>query len=234
MIVWIIIFVIICVGIILISTYALPSAYLKFTCKVKSSKDRCVKRVYEKNGQSLVFEPEIKWRKYVKQYLLSERKNRKVAVCKVDDSVKYLEYDLIVFDAYNQPVKVLNVKDYVRDDGFTKEVELPEETSYVSLKIIRANDLCFDDKMAGKLKKGNLGKFIFVNIAVVLAETICLRICLANLLGGIFRESFVLDLRELTVTAIMALALIVVNSLTTLITVKAIERKNVKKENKNA
>jgi hypothetical protein len=73
MILWIIITVIISIAVIFVATCALPSIYLKFGCNIKSSKDRCIKRVYEPNGQSLVFEPEEKWRKYVKQYILSER-----------------------------------------------------------------------------------------------------------------------------------------------------------------
>ena len=44
-----------------ISAVVLPRAFLRLRYTVTDSNDRCIKRVYEVNGQSLVFEPEEKW-----------------------------------------------------------------------------------------------------------------------------------------------------------------------------
>lgn len=234
MFLWVLISIVIFCAVILVATFVLPSVYLKFKCKIKRSNDRCIKRVYERNGQSLVFEPEEKWRSYVNQYVLNERKGRKVAVLKVDKNLNYIEYDLVVFNLYNKVVKVVSVKDFVNGLGITKEVELPEETSYLSLRVVRVENTTFDSNIIGKLKKGNLIKFILINLFVVLVEVLLLKICVANLLGGVFRESFLFDIRNLIISGILAGALILINSFTTLITVKAIERKNTVKDKKDA
>jgi hypothetical protein len=194
--------------------------------------------VYEPNGQSLVFEPEEKWRKYVKQYILSERNGKKVAVCKVDKEINYLEYNLVVFNAFNQVVKVVDVKDFVNGAGITKEVELPEETSYLSLNVAMVEDKPLNNNIVGKLKKGNVAKFVLINVAIVIAEAVCFRICLANLLGGVYRESYVFNINSLIVFGILVVGLILVNSLTTVISVvaavRSAGRKKIGKGNKNA
>ena len=234
MILWIIILVILVVAIIFVATYALPSIFLRLRCKVKQSQDRCIKRVYEVHGQSLVFEPDPKYRKYVKQYILSERSGRKVAVCKLAKNINYIEYDLIVFDAWKQVAKVIRVKDNANGTGFTKEVELPPETSYLSVNVVRIENQLFDDKMTGRLPKGNLAKFLWTNVAIVLLEVISLKICLANILGDVYRESVILDVNGLLTSGVLALALIIVNTLITVVTIKARERRFTVKEKEDA
>lgn len=234
MIVWIAILVVLVAVVILVATYALPGIYLRLRCKTEASQDRCIKRVYETNGQSLIFEPEQKWRKYMSQYILSERKERKVLVCKVDKKINYLEYDIVVFNAINEVEKVIRIKDLVNGAGITKEVELPKETSYLAVKVARVETLEFEDEITGKLKKGQLAKYIFLNVAVVLLEVFFFKICIANLLGGIFRESVILSPQGLLLSAILAVALIVVNSLVSLITVKVREHKYTTKGKNNA
>ena len=49
---------------------------------ITKSLDRGIKCVLEKSGKSMVFEPEVKWRKYVKQYILSERNDVEYLTCK--------------------------------------------------------------------------------------------------------------------------------------------------------
>lgn len=195
----------------------LPRAFLTLRYTVKKSEDRCIKRVYEHNGQSMVFEPEVKWRKYVKQYVLSERKEKKQLMLRVDENLSYIVYDVAVFNSRNEVEKVIKVKDYVDKKGYCKVVDLPEETSYVSIQVLRADNELFEDHLTAKVPAGKTFKFICVSALVVIIETVWIKICVSNILGGVFRESFVLSVDGLLVSLMIAGIAIVVNTLVSLV-----------------
>lgn len=197
----------------------LPRAFLSLRYTVKKSNDRCIKRVYEVNGQSLVFEPEVKYRKHVKQYVLSERKDKKQAMLKLDKDLSYIVYDVVVFNCRDEVEMVINVKDFVNGSGYGKVVDLPEETSYISIQVLRADNGLYKDNLTAKVPAGKVFKFLLLNALVVIMETIWIKICVSNMFGGVFRESFVLSEKSLGLTALIAGATILVNSIIALIAI---------------
>ena len=64
--------------------------------------DRGLKKVKEPNGKSILFEPSVEMRKYVRQYILSERGEKKVIVCRLDEEISYLDYDILLFDCLDR------------------------------------------------------------------------------------------------------------------------------------
>ena len=234
MIVWVLILLILVALTIFIATYALPSIYLRLSYTIDKTKDRCIKRVYEKHGQSMIFEPEEKWRKYIEQYMLAERKGKKEFMCKVDKSLDYIELDVVVFNAMNKVSSVIRVKENVNGSGFTKPIELPEDTSYLSINISRADTALFEDHLSAKISKGKKAKFILINALMVIAEVICFKICFANLLGGLFRDSMIINLEGLILSGVVAVVLIILNTMMTVISVKIREEKFTIKVNKDA
>lgn len=233
MVVWAFILVIVIVATVFIATYALPRIYLKLRYTVNKSNDRCIKRVYEKHGQSMVFEPEERWRKYINQYVLAERKGKKEMVCKVDKDLSYIEFDVVIFNANSKVTQVIKVKDYVNNTGLTKPIELPEETSYVTVNVLRADNRLFEDHLTAKIPAGRKFRFILINAATVLMEVICFKICFANLFGGVFRDSLLINVEGLISSAIFAGVLIVLNTIIVAIAVKAREKKYTVKVKKN-
>jgi len=233
MVVWAFILVIVIVATVFIATYALPRIYLKLRYTVNKSNDRCIKRVYEKHGQSMVFEPEERWRKYINQYVLAERKGKKEMVCKVDKDLSYIEFDVVIFNANSKVTQVIKAKDYVNNTGLTKPIELPEETSYVTVNVLRADNRLFEDHLTAKIPAGRKFRFILINAATVLMEVICFKICFANLFGGVFRDSLLINVEGLISSAIFAGVLIVLNTIIVAIAVKAREKKYTVKVKKN-
>ncbi len=233
MVVWAFILVIVIVATVFIATYALPRIYLKLRYTVNKSNDRCIKRVYEKHGQSMVFEPEERWRKYINQYVLAERKGKKEMVCKVDKDLSYIEFDVVIFNANSKVTQVIKAKDYVNNTGLTKPIELPEETSYVTVNVSRADNRLFEDHLTAKIPAGRKFRFILINAATVLMEVICFKICFANLFGGVFRDSLLINVEGLISSAIFAGVLIVLNTIIVAIAVKAREKKYTVKVKKN-
>ncbi len=234
MVVWIVIFILVVLISVFITAYLLPRIYLKQRYTVEKSDDRCIKRVYERNGQSLVFEPEEKWRKIVHQYVLSERGENKVLMCKVNKSLSYIEFDVVVFNAFNQVAGVIKVNDYVDGSGYTKIVELPDDTSYISINVIRADNEKFGKNITAKVPAKRKFGFIMINAVMILVEVIACRICLANIFGDEFRESIVLNLEGAITSAIIAGVLILINTIIVMISVKVREKNNTVKVEKDA
>jgi hypothetical protein len=234
MIVWVFILVALIALTIFIATYALPSIYLRLRYTVDKTNDRCIKRVYEKHGQSMVFEPEEKWRNYIEQYVLAERKGKKELMCKVDKSLDYIEFDIVVFNAMNKVSKIIRAKDGVNGSGFTKPIELPEDTSYLSINIIRADNRLFEDHLTAKVSIGKKIKFLLINALMVITEVICFKICFANLFGGLFRDSMIINLEGLIFSGLVAGVLIILNTVITVIAVKIREIKFTVKVKKDA
>lgn len=86
--------------------------------------------------------------------------------------------------------------------------------------MVRAENDLFEDKLSGKLAKGRMFKFVLVNAALIVIESIWIKICMANLFGGIFRESFVMNLKSMIITLLMAGALILINTIVAAIALK--------------
>ena len=162
-----------------VAAIVLPRIFLRLKYSVNESNDRCIKRVYEVNGQSLVFEPEEKWRKYVKQYILAERDGKKQFICKVDKELNYLVLDVAIFNCQDKLCDVIRIKDFVGESGMTGVVTLPSETSYVSVSVVRAENQEFEDNLSGNVGGGKIFKFLLVNAALILVESIWIKICIS-------------------------------------------------------
>ena len=175
------------------------------------SGDRGIKKIMEKNGQSIVFEPSMKWRKYVKQYVLSERSGKKQIACKIHSDIAYLSYDIVLFNNRDEVFNVLTVKEKIEKAGYTKAVDLPEETSYVAISLNEVDATEFSVPITAKLEKGQFGKFMFWCNLCIFMETFIVKVCCANIFGGVFREVFVLNWETTLITLVIAATLIVIN-----------------------
>lgn len=214
---------------VIVCSVVLPSVYLKLTYTVADSDDRCIKRVYEKNGQTLVFEPVIKWRKYLKQYIISERYGKKVFIAKLAKDVSYIELDIAVFNNNNLLSTVVKLKDYVKDSIYTAEIELPEETSYVAVNILKADNETFEDHLTAKVTRNRLVKYILLNAICTILACIIIKVCLANLFGGLFRESYILSLNAILINSAILAGIILINVVITAISLKIREKNFVAK-----
>ena len=102
---------------VVIASVLLPRVFLKTRYTIMYSGDRGLKKIYEKNGQSLVFQPVVKWRKYVNQYILAERNGKKELICKIDPEIEYLSYDIVLFNSLDKVFDVITVKELIENKG---------------------------------------------------------------------------------------------------------------------
>lgn len=203
-----------------VASALLPRLFLKTRYTIKKSGDRGLKITEEKNGRSIVYEPIVKWRKYVKQYVLAERGEKKELMCKIDPELVYLSYDVVLFNNRDEVFDVITVKELIEKKGYTKIVELPSETSYVALTVNKADNEIFPDHVTAKIKAGKIAKFLFLSAFCVLIEVFAVKVCCANIFGGVFRESFVLNVKSTLATLTIAGGLALVNLLISLFAIK--------------
>lgn len=217
MLIWIMISIIVLVVAVIVSAFLLQKLYLKDRYILSKSNDRGIKKVPEKNGVSMVFEPALKWRKYIRQYVLSERQGKKRLACKIHEDIAYLSYDVALFNNRNEVFDVLTVREKIKDKGYTQTVDLPDETSYVAVTVNEVDGKDFSDgvePMRAPDKK-NVRPFLFWSSVSILMETFCLKVCCANLFGGVFKEIFILNWETTLATLVMAALLIVIHVMIT-------------------
>ena len=88
----------------------------------------------------MVYEPEFKVRRFVSQYELFTKDGFKYIKCKTNPNVKSICYFVLAYDNRNKLIDTLKVFEKVKTKGYTRSVELPYNTSYVSFVLYRVDD----------------------------------------------------------------------------------------------
>lgn len=219
---WVLLLILTIATAVFISAFLLPNIYLKNRYSLTKSGDRGIKKILEKNGMSMVFEPVAKWRKYIKQYVLAERFGKKQLLCKINPEIAYLSYDIALFNSRDEVFNVITIKEKIQKAGYAQIVDLPSETSYVSIAVneVDATDFTSATPLTAKVDKKSLRDFILWSSLCIFMSTFCIKVCCANVFGGVFKEMFVLNGEGTLATLCIAAVLIVVNLLGSIVTVK--------------
>ena len=170
---------------------ALPKALLKVKYSVNEPDDIGIKRCFYNGKRCVVYEGGRDISKYIEKYLLVEGKECKVLRCKVAQKIAYLNYDVIVFNRYDEVIDVVNVKENLVKGGYTRRVELPNETSYVRIIIREVDDLVIKRKPIAYIPAGKVALYGFLASIITVIEIFVLKIACAYAFGGVFREVFI-------------------------------------------
>lgn len=212
---WILLLIAIIIAFVLVHAVLLPKIFLKVNYEYDTLPDRGVKVVGEINGKSIIYEPDVRIRKFVKQYIVSERNGKKIFVCKIDENIRYIEYDIVQFDAKGNSFKVLSVSELIKDKGYTRICELSDKTAYVTVVLNCVNNTEFNYRASKKVVMRGVALFL---VFATLAEVACIlgiKACIAKISGGIFYESFVLSASSWIFTAVVCAAVIIINVICT-------------------
>lgn len=188
----------------------LPKMLLRVQYSVGVIEDRGLKKYIYKGNNCILYECGSSVCDHIKQYLIIDEGKCKVLRCKLAHSMKYLNYDIVVFDKYNKIRKIINVKELISDSDFARRVELPKYTSHIKLVLRQV------DSMTMKVKKLAFipGKRIFLyGLSAFLTTALAgfmVKVSCAYTFGGVFRESFIrtTDLIALDLLIAMVIGLI--------------------------
>ena len=187
--------------------WLLPKAFLKSKYSFKSSYDRGIKKYkLDSGGYAIVYEPQPNTRKYIKQYVVSEQDGNKQLKCKINKEIFYLDFEVFLFDSLNRVFDVLHVCDMIESSGYTKEIDIPSQTAYVSIFLNRVDNDIINKKPRVKISALNMACFWISSILLSVAFAFAAKLCIANVIGGVFRHSVMFSLKGNIITALVAIA----------------------------
>jgi hypothetical protein len=129
-------------------------------------------------------------RKYVRRYILCQEKGYKTLKCHAASAVTYLEYDVVLFNRYDKITGVLHVKENLTST-YTRSVQLPNDTAYISLVLRRVNKEVFEKKQIASIPRGRVVAFAGLTLLLTAAEGFVIKVGSAYAFGGVFREDFI-------------------------------------------
>ncbi len=176
---------------VILMTVVLPRMVLKASCKIKDPQGRGTRRVIYKGQRCVVYEASNKIHKYIKQYLLLKEPEGKILKCKTSGEYSYLDYDVVVFNRYNEVIKVINVKENIPEGDFTRKTPLPDDTSYVNIVVRRADNKVVSTEPIMSVSGKRVLLYSLFALLLTLAEMFVLKVSCAYAFGGVFRESFI-------------------------------------------
>ena len=178
----------------------LPHFLLVPSYKKHETADRGIAKYNFPNGRSVVYEPEIKYRRFLKKYVLFAYNDKKYIKCKLANDVDSIRYEVAVYNNKNKLVKVIEAAENISKKGETKNVELPADASYASVVLKRVNEEESFDTLR-RMSSLNIGIFAAITSALTVAY-------------GLFVRGLILKLAELAELSIsVGLSFNVVSSL---------------------
>ncbi|MDE7182412.1 MAG: hypothetical protein K2O41_05200 [Clostridia bacterium] len=209
---WVIVLIVTVAAFVAVRAFLLPRLFLRGEYGKLALSDRGYAIVDEENGRSVIYEPDVKYRKQIKKYILSERGGKKLLVLRLDESVKHIDFDVALYNETGKVFKVLNIIELIENIGYTKAAELPSETAFVTIRLNAANgERESRGLFAGRIKGGMLVAYVVLSC---LADILCVlfaKVCAAKLFGGLFGESFLLLGKSWGLTVAVCAAVIVLD-----------------------
>lgn len=192
--------------------YVLPNLFLKPNYAIKRIRDRGVRKIDELNGRStIIYEPDVRFNNIIKQYILSDRGPTKILLCKMCYGIRFVDFDVVVFNQDNKVIKSINVKELIPKSGITSECELPDDTAYVTLLVNKANEKEYFNKITMPIPTKKIGLFSLITSILVLAEVFVLKWAISNIFGGVFSESVLTDGMSVLITFGIGIACAIIN-----------------------
>lgn len=212
--------------------YVLPRYVLRFRNDFSEAPGRGLARVRDSRADSVVYEPDRSSRDYMPQYIISERGGKKYLICRIEDAIRFIGYNVLLFGSNGRFFRALQVREKIARSGFTEELELPAKTSYASVIVN-----CVDGVKTGKKFRLSAAWFVLYLALCLIVNALgffAIRFSIANIFGGLFWESYLNDYITGVYDYFLGALVIVVSLIITLIAVKVKNRRIVKKGKKNA
>lgn len=203
--IWWVVFIISLLNFVALTGFVFPKIFFKVTSNFSYSFDRGLKNYKEKEGRTIVYSPHPKYQKYVKQYIISERNNKKSVLCKIDPNLTYVDYDIALFDCNDKVFAVLNFKESIVKPGYTSVAELPPQTMYATLIVNGADNIWVNIRNLGKTSRRTSALFIIVSGLFTVFQVFVFQTCFAGLFGDVFTDNFLTSAQSFFITLSLGL-----------------------------
>lgn len=188
---WIVWFAIGICFVVLFVCLILPKLMLKTHAATLPIRDRLLSRMNNENGVTLTFEPAASVRPYIRAYCIAHDGDRLYFRGEWARKIAHVKYELVVFNAANDIIDIIHVKETFNGDGVTHDTYLPKNADFVTLRLLCVDDMPFPDER----RKFNLRYAIWLALlCLTLAVTVDLLLWLATTLTLRIYDDFTLTL----------------------------------------
>ncbi len=177
----------------LVMGWLLPHAFLRAGYLSPTLSARGVRRCLYNGKRCVVYERNANFRRYISRYLLCEGVGCKLLKCKVTPEVKKLKYDVVMFNRYNRVFDVLRVEENVVS-SYTQLLPLPDETSYVEIKLRRVNDVTVSKTRVAAFRARNISLYSILATLMTILTGLLLTVGISYSFGAVYREDFIKNL----------------------------------------
>lgn len=192
--------------------YLLPLLFLRRKPPANIPHDRVIRRFRGDDFFGVEYFPRPAFRRWIRAYVIEEKDGEKFLRCKLAEDLRYLEMDVAVFSPDKHLVEVLHVKEVVTESGYTQKISLPDETAFVCLHLIETDRGRLQSAPRYKIAPANVFLFVLFQMIATASMVLAVKFCCANLFGGLFRESFMLE-NTYPITIAIVFALTVLSAL---------------------
>ena len=161
----------------------LPRTLMRLRRTRRVLRDRGIRRYVSDGVRGAVYEPDLRARKYLRQYTVYCHDERKYVRCRIDPRIADIRYDVLVFDNRDRMIDVIGVREHIQKKGYTRTVILPPETSYVSVVLRHADGMYEDRGAVVAYPLWAMGTFAALTVALTVAESLVIHSCLGELMG---------------------------------------------------
>lgn len=155
-------------------TAVYPWLTMRLVCVRRPWRIRGVRRVTFPDGRGVVYEPDVRVRRYIPQYAILLRDGHKFLQCKLDPRVAYLRYDVVSLNRYGRMLDIVEVRETPIKRGQTQPVSLPTETAYAYLIPRRVDDMY--------TSREQVARYSFVGFGICAGLTVLTTLVVAALL----------------------------------------------------
>ena len=159
----------------------------------------------EGGGFAITYEPAGPVRRYIDQYILSVRDGVKSITYKVAVGIRLIDIDILLYDADGVAFLSLNSKNILDGQGHVQTVKLPMRCAYVSVQVNQVDAMRIENRRELRINPLRLGIYFTLTLALSVGFAFIARLCLGNILGGVFREDFLASQTQVIATLICAL-----------------------------
>ena len=159
-----------------------PKVFLEKFERNSNLMERGIKKYIFAQGRAIVYEPAVKMRKYVDQYILSAYENKKILKCKINEKIHNINYDVAVFDSNDKLIGLFTFSDSISEKGYTQDELLPAEASYISLVVRAVNGKEVSQEPIVFRKRKAKNKFSICVIVATVLESFFIKSALLDIL----------------------------------------------------
>lgn len=169
-------------------SHILPSVFLKPRYNATLDGDRGLKKYLFNGGRSIVYEPSVESKKYIKQYILTAVGEEKYIQCKFDFRVFSSRYDVFAFDCDGRMIDAIQIEEPILEKYkyISQPAMLPQNTAYVRVSVKAVNEVKIEREPTLEILPSQLACFTFITVLLTIVEAFIMKFVMQNISGLLF------------------------------------------------